>query len=217
MAGSRNVYAMGTACVASGVIGVLLGAFTLAYPVAVSADVWSYPFPYGVALALGFLLAVTHLLTLAGFAGIRILANGRFGRWVPTGLWIAIAGFAVLAVSEVAGGFIGDKPVDSDAAAVVATAFGVGSLMTAVGALLSGTLLIRRRAWQRVGAWAMTASGVTMAALVTPANISGGITFRMISLILWSACFIPLGIVLTRSKMTASTPSVAAARGATTP
>jgi len=200
MGGSRRAQAMGTACAASGVIGLLVAVFTLAYPEAVSDDVWSYPFPYSVGLALGFVLAVTHLLTLAGFAGIRMVANGGFGSWVPTGVWIAIAGFAVLTGSEVASGFIGDERLDSDVASTVATAFGVGSLLTAAGALLSGILLLRRRAWKPAGAWAMTASGVVMLVLVTPASISGNFAFRMVALMLWSACFIPLGVDVARSK-----------------
>ena len=195
---SRRLQGSGTACVASGLLGLAVGVFTLSYPEAVADDVWSYPFPYGVGLALGLVLAATHLLTLAGFDGARVAQDRQSGQGVGLALWLALAGFALLAACEVASGFIGNKLTDSGVATIVGSAFGVASLLIAVGSVWSGVALLRRRAWSPSGAWAMTASGVVMILLVTPANISGNLDLRTLALMVWSAWFIPLGLSVRR-------------------
>src|ERR1700710_487635 len=87
---------LGAACVASGVLGVVVGVVTLAYPDAVPDDRWSYPFPYAVGLAFGVLLAVTHALTLAGFVGVRLADPHRGSRAASIGLSVAISGYTLL-------------------------------------------------------------------------------------------------------------------------
>ena len=45
--------------------------------------------------------------------------------------------------------------------------------------------------------WLFT-SGIAMIVVVTPANISGNQTFRMVALMLWSLCFVGLGLAVRR-------------------
>lgn len=183
------------AFIASGVLGAIIGLLTIAYPSAVDDDRWSYPFPYSVALAVSAVLAVTHLLSLVGFVGVREIAAG-WGRAAAVGVWLSLVGFLGLAGCEVASGFIGRKNIDSDVANIVGSAFGLTSLLSAVGAVLIGTVALRRKLWTPTGGWATLLSGVVMIAFVTPANIGGNEYLRTSALILWSLCFIPMGTAL---------------------
>jgi hypothetical protein len=114
-------------------------------------------------------------------------------------LRIAVAGFAILTIAELLSGAIGARDVDSVSAAWVGTVFGVASLMTALGGLVAGVVIVRTRRWAGIGAWMVLASGVVMLALVTPANITGNFVFRTVALILWSLTFVPLGRTLSTS------------------
>ena len=203
MAWDVNLRHAGVACIASGALGGLVGVFTLAYPKAVDDDVWSYPFPFGVGLIVGLLLAVIHVLTLVGFVGARE-AHARAVTPAMSALLIAIVGYSLLAACEVASGLIGRADVDSTTAGAVGSGFGLASLAIALGSVWGGFLLLRRRPAFRTGAGAMLASGLVLILLVTPANVSGNLPARTLALILWSICFIPLGWDVARTARTAS-------------
>jgi hypothetical protein len=197
--------ALGLACAASGVLGVALGGITLGWTPAVDDKVWSYPFPYGAGLAIGVVLTITHALTFGGFVAVRSLTESIVGRIAG---YAALAGFALLAVSETVGGLIGRQATDSAAASVVSGMFGIASLLVAVGCIVAGGAIVRMQRVTHVGAGGpstralgrlVLASGLVLLVVVTPANVSGDLTFRMASLMAWSALFVPLGGLLART------------------
>jgi hypothetical protein len=188
----------GLACAASGIAGVAIGIVTLSYPAAVSSDQWSYPFDASAQWIVSVVLAITHLLTLAGFVGV--IAAGVAGRSRPAarGLRTAIVGYAALAVCEVLSGAVGTRSNDSSFANVVSGSFAIASLLTAVGSIVAGLVITRRHGLRSVG-WSMVLwSGVLTVVLVTPANIIGNTPFRMVALMLWSLTFVLLGRALAR-------------------
>lgn len=189
----------GTACAASGVFGILLAILSAVYPPAVSAVQWSYPYPASLMLVVSILLAVTHLLTLAGFVGVRLAAPHRGHRLATVGLWIAIAGFALLAVSELASGAVGAMSTTSPMVILVSSAFGVASLLIALGCIVAGMIIAGAVVWRGLGRWMVLGSGLILLVLVTPANIIGNEILRVAALALWSATFIPLGLTIRRS------------------
>jgi hypothetical protein len=189
---------LGTACLASGVLGVIIGALTLAYPADVPDDQWSYPFPVGVGVVLGVVLGVTHLLTLAGYVGVLAVDPHAGRRAAVAALWVAIAGLAGLAVCEVASGAIGGESTDSTAANVLGSLFGLTSLLIGVGSIVAGVAVVRAGRWTGMARWALLASGLILVVLVTPANISGNRYLIYPALMLWSLTFVPLGQVLMR-------------------
>ena len=139
------------------------------------------------------MLAVTHLLTLAGFVGV--LRSGPQGRSRAAlgGLGAAVVGYAALAVAEVLSGRIGGVTADSASAEAVSDVFAVASVLVAVGSIVAGVVIVRRRGSGDVG-WSMVLwSGVAMVVLVTPANIVGNPVLRMVALTVWSLTFVPLG------------------------
>ncbi len=199
VAAGDTVRRLGLACAASGVFGVLAGATTLAYPPAVPDDQWSYPFPVGVQWAIGVALAVTHALTLAGFLGVLAADPHRRSRVAIVGLWVVVLGYAVLSICELISAAIGAEANSSSAAVNLGSAFGVASLLTAVGSVVAGVVIVRRNVWHGLGRWMVLASGVVMILLVTPAIISGDLVLRMLALTLWSLTFIPLGRAISTS------------------
>jgi hypothetical protein len=189
---------LGLACAASGVLMVLL-----AIPIGMHIgdapeNQWSYPQSAGVFLVEAVLLAVAHLLSAAGFVGaLRLDAEGGSvaGR---AGLWAAVAGLVGLSAAEIASGLIGEETDDSGIATAVSTAFGLTSLIFAVGAIVGGIAIVRADVWQGPWKWVVLATGVAIIVLVTPGNISGSLLFRQTALLIWSALFIPLGVDVAR-------------------
>lgn len=196
---SRQLRGLGTALVISGVMGVVVGILTIMYSPAVPTDQWSYPFTLGWQLTVSVVLALAHLLTLVGFIGVLRANPHRNSRVAAIALWVAIAGFGLLAISEVLSGAIGAESTDSSAAASVGTVFGIASLLVAAGSIVAGVVIVRAKVWDGLGRWIVLASGLVLLVLVTPSNIVGDPTFRNISLILWTLTLIPLGQAVARS------------------
>jgi hypothetical protein len=198
---------LGYALAASGALGVAAGILAMTYPAKVSDDIWSYPFAFHFFVGFSIVLAITHLLTLAGYLGVRRVAGRHGGRPVSLGLGAAIIGFALLAGCEIASASIGDKDIHTSAADTVSSGFGIASLLYAIGTLVAAMMLIRRRLWNPLGAWSLAASALVMIVLVTPANIADNETLREAALTLWSVCFVPAGMTLVRRS---AAPRVAA-------
>ena len=189
---------LGLACAASGVLMVLL-----AIPIGMHIgdapeNQWSYPQSAGVFLVEAVLLAVAHLLSAAGFVGaLRLKAYGGSGAG-RVGLWVAVFGLVGLAAAEIASGVIAKEASDSEIASAVSTAFGITSLVFAVGAIVGGLAVVRAGVWPGRWKWVVLATGVVTIVLVTPANISGSLPFRQAALLIWSLLFIPLGLDVAR-------------------
>ncbi len=192
--------AYGAACVASGVLGLVAGAVTLLYDPAVSSDQWSYPFSTSAQWVISVGLAITHVLSALGFAGVLLARPHGDSRAATITLRVAVVGFLLLAVAEVLSGAIGGEGISSSAAGWVGALFGISSLLTAVGGLVAGTVIVRAARWHGLGAWMVLASGIVMIVLVTPANVAGDLVPRTVALILWSLTFIPLGRALARNE-----------------
>lgn len=197
---TRSLRTLGLACAASGIAGVVIGIVTLAYPAAVASDRWSYPFDATAQWIVSIVLAVTHLLTLAGFVGVIAADPHGRSRVAALGLRAAVVGYAGLAVCEVLSGGVGTQSDDSSSAVAVSSGFAVTSLLAAAGSIVAGVVIVRRRGLRSVG-WSMVLwSGIVMVVLVTPANITGNATFRIVALMLWSLTFVPLGQALGRTR-----------------
>jgi hypothetical protein len=151
---TRSLRPLGLACAASGIAGVAICIVTLSYPAAVSSDRWSYPFDSTAQWTVSLVLAVTHLLTLAGFLGVIAARPYGRSRMAAVGLWAAVVGLAGLAVCEVLSGGVGTQSNDSSAANAVSGGFGVTSLLVAAGTIVAGVVIVRRRGLRRlVGPW----------------------------------------------------------------
>jgi hypothetical protein len=196
---SSRLSTYGAAAVASGVLGIVVGLVTIAWPHDVSVDQWSYPFPVGMQWVVSLVLVMAHLLSGAGFVGVLAANPYRSRRAARVALQVVVAGFVLLALAEFLSGAIGGSDVDSTAAIWVGTLFGIASLMTALGSIWAGVVIVREKVWTGLGAWMVLASGGVIILLVTPANISGDLVVRTLALILWSLTFIPLGRTIAKA------------------
>jgi hypothetical protein len=197
---TRSLRKFGLACAASGIAGVAICIVTLSYPAAVPSDRWSYPFDASAQWIVSIVLAVTHLLTLAGIVGVLAARPYGRSRAAVLGLWVAIVGYAGLAVCEVLSGAVGTQRNDSSAANAVSGAYGVTSLLVAAGSIVAGIVIVRRNGLRSIG-WSMVLwSGILIVVLVTPASFSGNLVFEMVALTLWSLTLVPLGQALIRAR-----------------
>lgn len=197
---SGRLAGLGRAATVSGLLGVAVCVVTLAYPAAVPSDQWSYPFPTGVQWGSSIVLALAHALTAAGFVGVVLANPHRRSRTAAIALWVAVVGFAVLALCELASGAIGDQTVTSTSAENVSTAFGGASMATALGSVVAGVVIVRAHVWAGLGRWMVLASGTVMIIVVTPALIMGDLWPRTLALMLWSITFVPLGLTISSSE-----------------
>jgi hypothetical protein len=189
---------LGWACLVSGVLGVLIGAITLGYPEAVPEEQWSYPFTTTAQWVISVPLALAHLLTAAGFVGVLRARAHAVSRVAAVSLVIAATAFAGLGACELASGAIGSESTSSSAATAVSTAFGIASMLTALGSIVAGIVIVRAAAWSGWDRWWLLISGVLMLFVVTPAILSEDLWLRTLALMLWSAVFIPLGKAISR-------------------
>jgi hypothetical protein len=80
---------------------------------------------------------------------------------------------------------------------LVGAAFGLTSLVNAIGAVVGGIALIRSRAGQPWARWSLLISGVFVVGVVNPATLTGNLTFRYLALgsrslmFCWTASLVP--------------------------
>lgn len=113
----------------------------------VFTDQWSFPFGPGAHILLSVLWMASHLMLFVGLAGIRrstLVGERRTG---VVGIDLALAGTALLAVGEVASMCLANATEDSGGAIAVGSVFGIGTLLTAVGMVMVGVVVLRGRRW----------------------------------------------------------------------
>jgi hypothetical protein len=147
----------------------------------VSDDMWRYPWSSsGAFVAFSIFSAVLHGLVIAGLVAFaRSGAAGR-SRVTTSGVALAIAGTALLLVGELASIPIRDAEVDDTSAALVGTIFGVASMASTVGFLLTGWATLRAGVWHgwrrftplAVGLWLVV---LTPLGLIAPTLLHGGV------------------------------------------
>jgi hypothetical protein len=184
--------------VLSGCLGAALALVSLPFAASdVSEDVWNYPLPGGIHVAVSALLVIDHLLSAYGVRAIAGLGGlptyGR--RW----LMAAAGGLVLLAACEGFSAFLVDEPTDGTRAEIAATCFGVATLVIAVPAVVGGLSVGRHRLLPSA-AWSVAASGAFLLLGVTPANIAESMVVRTVALAIWSLGFVWMGAGLARSE-----------------
>jgi hypothetical protein len=137
-----------------------------------SDDMWRYPWSSsGAFVAFSILSALIHALIIVG-----LLAFGRSGaagrsRTATSGLTLAVTGTALLLVGELASIPIHDAAVDDTAAVVVGAIFGVASVASTIGFLLTGWATLRAGMWHGWHRYTPLATGLWLVVL-TPLGIA---------------------------------------------
>src|SRR5688500_10110664 len=90
----------GAVCLAAGILGAASGIVLAVYPAQVSEEMFSYPLDVAAFTALQIWFVVQHVGLLVGIVALAragVMSTGRSARW---GIVLAVAGMALLAVTE---------------------------------------------------------------------------------------------------------------------
>lgn len=160
-----------------------------------SDDMWRYPWSSsGAFVAFSVLSAVLHGLVIAG-----LLAFGRSGaagrsRTATGGVALAVAGTALLLVGELASIPIRHAEIDDTSAGIVGGIFGLASVVSTIGFLLTGRATLRAGVWHDWRRFTPLVTGIWLAALTplglaVPKVLHGGVG-------LYGACLLAMAIAL---------------------
>lgn len=160
----------------------------------VSADDWSYPWSSSVFVPVTIVFMALHLLILAGLVGFArsgVAGGSRIARY---GTGLAVGGTALLALAELASIPIKDAAMDDTSAGIVGAAFGLGSLISAVGLLLAGKATLSAGRWHGWRRFTPLVAGVWTLALVGIAAtdaLPGGVAIYGLTLLAMAAALYP--------------------------
>ena len=132
----------------------------------VSDEMWSYPWSSDALVPVSLVWAVAHVFVAVGILGVRrsgVAGPTRAGRG---GLLLALIGTALLFLGELGSVAIPDAQVEDNSAMIVGAFFGVGSLLSAVGFLLSGKATLSAAAWRGWRRYALLITGIWTTALL---------------------------------------------------
>jgi hypothetical protein len=137
-----------------------------------SDDMWRYPWSSsGAFVAFSLFSALLHGLVIVG-----LIAFGRSGaagqsRAASAGVALAVAGTALLLVGELASIPIRHVEVDDTSAEIVGAIFGLASIVSTVGFLVTGRATLRAGVWRDWRRFTPLAVGIWLAAL-TPLSLA---------------------------------------------
>ena len=108
---------------------------------------------------LGAFLHVLVFIAVLGFARSGLAGTSRSAH---IGLFLALAGTALLFVGELASIPVRDQRVDDTGAAIVGAIFGIGGLLSAVGFIAAGLATARAGLWQSWRRFTPLATGISI-------------------------------------------------------
>jgi hypothetical protein len=130
--------------------------------------------------------AVSHLLLLAGVAGlVRSTAAGR-GAFAAMGLTLTLLGLVVLTIAEVT--WLLELSV-ADAL------YGIATLSLMLGLILAGIAVLRARRWQSWRRFSVLACGLYVPLVLIPSFAFPGLVMNY-AIAIWGVCWLLLGLAL---------------------
>jgi hypothetical protein len=158
----------GGACVLGATVLAVGGLLTQV--VAASTDVspraWSYPWSTEASIGVSLAWGVAQSLLVVGLLGLRRSGAAGANRLAGVGLWLAVAGTALIVVGHLGSIPVAAQSVDDKGAQLVGAVFGLGTVVSAVGLLLAGAAVARVGRWQGWRRFTTLAAGVSMVALL---------------------------------------------------
>lgn len=191
----RFVRAAGLMCLTGGIV-VAVGAIVSAtIPTSVPTTATSYPFTSEVFRFTQVLWATCHVLTFLGtlgFARSGAVGPSRLGR---VGLWLALAGMALVAPLEL--GFIPFATVttDSTPGMILSSAIGIATTVAGLGFVLAGIAVLRARRWHGWHRAIPLLCGLVVFVVLTPILAIRPDLFLW-PIAAWSLCLALLGLAL---------------------
>ncbi|MET8763774.1 hypothetical protein [Lentzea sp. NPDC004782] len=191
--------------IAGGTATVASAALVLAVQPSVPDTMWSYPWSAGTFVLVCLAYAVFHVLVLVGVLGFARSGAAGTGRAARAGGGLAVAGTAVLLAAELASIPFRAEPLSATGPSVVGAVFGLGTLLTAAGFLMTGVTTLRAGVWRGWRRYVPLVTGVWTALLVGLAA-TAGIAFGVG---VYGLCVLMLGVAM-RSPVVATRARIAA-------
>lgn len=191
---TESVRKAAAALVVGGLLTAIFAAISLSAQAStsVSDELWSYPWSGGTFVVIALLYSILHVLVIVGLLGLRRSGMAGPGRAAAVGLAVAAAGTALLLVGELASIPIRDHNVDDTSSVVVGSAFGLGSLLSAIGLILAGRATLQAGRWDDWRRFTPFAAGLVTLVLVG----LGPTKFLAAGIIVYGLCLLAVGAAL---------------------
>ena len=183
---------------------------TALIPTSVPNTAMSYPYtPTTYAITM-IIWAACHTLIFLGTLGLARSGAVGTSRIGQVGLWIALAGMAVIPPGTAAFALIASGQADSPAANTLRSILGFASLVAGIGFVLGGIAILRAGRWQGWHRFAPLLCGLYVFVALTPvlAALPSQVLWGLAG---WSACFILLGSALYGQRSAPQRASLSAA------
>jgi len=184
------------ACVVGAAVLTVGGVATqvVAAGTSVSRQVWHHPWHSGTFVVITILFALAQSLLVVGVVGLRRSGVAGPGRTSAVGLALAVAGTAVIVVGHLASIPVRDQTIDEAGAVAAGLVFFLGTVLSALGFLLAGAVIVRTTLWRDARRFLPLATGVWAVAMLglqfTPFLPTAAAAF--------AAFFVALGVALMR-------------------
>lgn len=189
------VRSAGAVCLAAGVLGAGSGIFMAVYPGQVSEAMFSYPLTAGGFTVIQVWFFVQHLGLLAGIVALaraEVMAPGRSARW---GTGLAVAGMALLAVTELIAITARNSTYPGDGTGLLDALYGVSSVAVGVGLILAGISVRRGGRWTGWRGLVALVAGIFVFVPMMPA-LMGPFVLARLAITVWMLLFAALGYAL---------------------
>jgi hypothetical protein len=161
----RAAVAFIAAAAATAVAGAVLF-FGLQPSTDISDDMWRYPWESsGAFVAFSIVSATLHRLVILGLRAFGRSGAARRTQAATRGVALAVTGTALLLVGELASITIRNAQADDTSATIVGAIFGLGSIASTIGFLLTGRATLRAGAWHGWQRFTPLATGVWLTAI----------------------------------------------------
>lgn len=128
----------------------------------VSDDRWSYPFSSAALVPMSIFGALLHVLVFVAVLGFMRSGLAGGSRTARVGLFLALAGTALLFVGELASIPVRHQGVDDTGAWTAGVIFGIGGLLSAIGFIVAGVTTARAGLWQSWRRYTPLATGISL-------------------------------------------------------
>jgi hypothetical protein len=185
-------------CVAAGLIGIAQGAAVLAWPHQVPDSRYSFPFTatwYVIAQATFFL---QHLPLAAAAGALATLPAVRREKLAHRSLVLATVGLVLLALLELVAMSAATTANDSTLGTTIDSLYTIPVLLSGIGLLIAGVVLLRRHTLARTLPWTVVALGVFVFIGLIPAIATDSFVAGRLAIMAWMVLFVVLGAVMQR-------------------
>jgi len=157
---SATIRFCGQLCLVAAVLGAASSAYLAFRSPPVPEDMWSYPQTAEAFTGTKVWLAVQHLGLLAGLLALwwsGTAGSARLGRIGHVGAVAGVIGWTLTEVAAIAARY---DTNDTTMAGLLATSYGLFSLLIGVGLILEGIAVLRARVWDGWPRWLPLALGI---------------------------------------------------------